>query len=415
MSSLGENIRIAFIALFANKLRAVLTTIGVGIGIAAVIILVSMGNAAQGYINRQFLASGADLITVMSSNGGGFGGRGDSTNVKLGMRDVTTLNSSNEIPAVTAAVPVFEVRATTEFAANTTRTQITGTTAQYFDLENRTVDSGQLFDSNDELAQNRVAVIGQTTAQTLFTNGEDPIGQAINVGGVPFKVIGLLTLSGSSGLGQDQDDTIIVPLSTAQSKLASGRNANGDLPVSQIILKVSETSLIPDVINSLTNVLRTAHKLKPTDANDFNISNPQATLDSLSSIISALTAFLAIVGGISLVVGGIGVMNIMLVTVTERTREIGLRKAVGAKFRDILVQFLTESVVLCFVGGFAGLLLSFAAIGLIGSLVSGLDPSVSGSSVLLAVGVVTAVGIFFGLYPASRAAGLSPITALHTE
>src|SRR5258708_1879731 len=415
MSSLSENVRIAFTALFANKLRAILTTIGIGIGIAAVMIRVSSGSAAQGYINRQFLGAGADLITVSGSFGGGFGGRGDSTNVKLGMRDVTTLQSSNQVPAIVAAVPVFAVRATTEFAANTTNTEITGTTAQYFDIENRVIDAGQAFDANDEITQNRVAVLGQTTVQTLFTNDEDPIGQTIRVGDVPFKVIGTLQAVGSSGIGGDQDNVIIVPISTAQAKLASGRNASGDLPVSEIVLKVSETSLIPDITSALTSVLRTAHKLKPTDDNDFNISNAQATLDSLSSIISALTAFLAIVGGISLVVGGIGVMNIMLVTVTERTREIGLRKAVGAKFRDILVQFLTESVVLCFVGGVAGLVLSFAVVGLLGALVSGLQPSISPSSILLAVGVVTIVGIFFGLYPANRAAKLNPITALHAE
>ncbi|MEP7290054.1 MAG: ABC transporter permease [Chloroflexota bacterium] len=415
MSNLAENVRIAFTALFANKLRAILTTIGIGIGIAAVIVLVSLGNAAQSYINRQFLGAGADLITVRGSNGGGFGGRGDSSGVKLGMRDVALLQNPNNVSGVQAVVPVLSVRATTEFAANTTNTQITGTTSQYFDIQNRTVDAGRLFDSNDDATADRVAVLGQTTVQTLFTNGEDPIGQTIKLGAVPFKIIGTMQTAGSSGLGADQDDMILVPISTAQAKLATGRNVSGDLPVSTIYLKVAETSLIPDITDGVTSTLRVAHKLKPTDDNDFNVSNSQDTLASLSSIISALTAFLAVVGGISLVVGGIGVMNIMLVTVTERTREIGLRKAVGAKFRDILTQFLTESIVLCFVGGFAGLLLSFGVISLLGSLVSGLQPSISFASVILAVGIVTIIGVFFGLYPASRAAALSPIAALRTE
>jgi putative ABC transport system permease protein len=415
MSSLLENIRIALGALVANKLRAILTTIGIGIGIAAVIILVSLGNAAQDYINRQFLSAGADIITVSGTNSGGFGGRGETANVKLGMRDVAALQNPLNVTGIIGAVPVLSVRAVTGFAANTTNTAITGTTAQYFDLQNRSVGSGRLFDATDEQSEARVAILGQTTVQTLFTNDEDPIGQTIMLGSVPFRVIGTLQAAGAGAFGQDQDDMIVVPLATAQSKLSTARNIYGDLPVSSILLKVSETTLIPDITDSVTSALRTTHKLKPTDDNDFTVSNAQDTLNSLSAVITTLTIFLAAVGGISLVVGGIGVMNIMLVTVTERTREIGLRKAVGAKFRDILSQFLTESIVLCFVGGMAGLVLAFATVGLIGALVSGLEPSVSLSSIALAVSVVTGVGVTFGLYPASRAAALSPIAALRTE
>jgi putative ABC transport system permease protein len=413
MSKLIENIRIAFSALVANKLRAVLTTIGISIGIGAVIILISMGNAAQDYITNRFLSSGANLITV--SNGFSFGNRGEGAAVRLSMRDVSTLQNPNNVSGLLAVVPVLSARVTTSFGVNTTNTGVSGTTPQYFDVQNRALAAGRLFNDGDLTVDARVAVIGQTTAQTLFTNGEDPLGQTIMLGSVPFKVIGMLQASGSGGLGQDLDDVILVPLTTAQSKLVSARNVTGDQPISNITLEVADPNQVEDISNAVTDVLRTAHQLKPTAANDFTISSAQDRLTSLSATISTLTTFLAVVGGISLVVGGIGVMNIMLVTVTERTREIGLRKAVGAKFRDIVAQFLTESVVLSFVGGTAGLILAFVVTGLLRSLVQGLNPTVSLSSVVLAVSVVTIVGIVFGIYPASRAASLSPIQALHTE
>src|SRR5258708_11859607 len=326
MSNLIENIRVAIDALFINKLRAALTTLGIGIGIAAVVILVSLGNAAQGFINRQFLRTGADLVTVQSSFGGGFGNRGDAANVKLGMRDVAALQDPNNVSGVVSATPVLSAPVTTQFGTNTTNTQVTGTESQYFDIQNRAVDAGRLFDQNDQITEARVAVLGQSTVQTLFTNGEDPIGQTILVRTIPFKVIGTLQPLGSSGLGQDLDDTIVVPITTAQHKLTSGHNIYGDVPVSLIYLKVSDPSVIPAVSNQVTTVLRGTHKLKPTDDNDFVVSNAQDILNNLSATISTLTVLLAVIGAISLLVGGIGVMNIMLVTVTERTREIGFRQ-----------------------------------------------------------------------------------------
>jgi len=413
MNSLLENIRIALSALVSNKLRAVLTTLGIGIGVASVIVLVSLGNAVQDYIHRQFVGAGVDLITV--TNGVGFQGRGSSASIKLGMHDAALLNNPNNAPGVLSVVPLLSIRTTTTFQGNSTTTSVTGTQSAYFTLQSRTIASGRLFDTTDEQNDSRVVVLGQTTVNNLFTNGEDPIGQSITISGDPFKVIGVLVPAGANNSGQDQDDIILVPISTAQTKLTTARNVSGDLPVSTIYIKVADVATVPDLSNTVTTLLRTSHNLKPTDDNDFTVANSQATLNSLSAIAGALTAFLAVIGAISLIVGGIGVMNIMLVTVTERTREIGLRKALGAKFRDILSQFLTESVVLCFVGGFAGFLLSLAIIALLDKLASDLRPAMSAFSVALAVTVVTMVGVFFGLYPASRAAAMSPIAALRSE
>jgi putative ABC transport system permease protein len=328
---------------------------------------------------------------------------------------VNTLQNPLNISGFVAVVPVLQLRNPVKFGGNQSNVPVSGSTPEYFSVNNRSLNSGRLFDDQDYQANARVAVLGQTTVDNLFTNGDSPLGQTISIGSVNFQVIGTLQTVGSSGLGGNPDNIIIIPLTTAQTKLQTARTLTGDLPVSSITLKVSDTNTITPMMTAVTALLRKTHQLKTSESSDFQVSSSQTLITTLNQTITTFTTFLSAIGGISLVVGGIGVMNIMLVTVAERTREIGLRKAVGAKYSDILAQFLTESVVLCFVGAAAGLLLSVGVLALIKQLVPTLSPSVSNEAIIIAVSVTTFIGIFFGLYPASRAARLSPIRALRTE
>jgi putative ABC transport system permease protein len=248
--------------------------------------------------------------------------------------------------------------------------------------------------------------------------GQDPIGASINVNGVLFRVIGTLQSAGSGAGGggfQDQDNIMIAPITAVEQHLVSERTVTGAIPLDQLYVQASSTDAVDSIVSDLTQVLRVQHNIKPGAVDDFNVTAQLDVLNNFNSLISTLTIFLGVIGGVSLVVGGIGVMNIMLVTVTERTREIGLRKAVGARDTDVLMQFLTESLVLCFVGAASGLALAVGATTLVRSLVPTLPTYVSLPSVVLAAGVTSLIGVFFGLYPASRAAALSPIQALRSE
>ncbi len=420
MSKIRENIRIALNMLLINKFRAVLTTIGIGIGIAAVIVLVSLGQAVQGYLTNQFLSVGSDLIYVrpVSSFRGGEGqaGRSGVSLSSLTDKDVQLLQNPDNVTNVKSVVPVVQTFRPADYGTNKASGRVTGTTAAYFDTLNRDLASGQLFDDQDVTSGNRVAVIGQTTISNLFPSDVSPVGETIRIGGVDFKVIGTLQkYGGSAGFGQDQDDIIVVPITAVWNHLESERTASGDMPVNQIYIQAANVATVDDIVNTATQLIREQHKIKPGKDDDFQVTAQKDVLASFDSIIGILTVFLAVVGGISLIVGGIGVMNIMLVTVTERTREVGLRKAVGARSLDVLLQFLIESVVLSSVGGLAGLTLAFAITVVLRLVIPTLDTVVSLPSIALAVGVTSLVGIFFGLYPASRAAALSPIQALRTE
>jgi len=425
---LFENIRVALNSLTSSKLRAALTTLGIGIGIASVITLVSLGQSTQDYVTRQFLSAGSDLVFIrpvalanIGGNGGGGGNNNNGPTIRridsssLTEKDVRELQDSFNLPDVKTVVPLLNVPAVTDYGSNEVHNSIAATTGQYFDILSRTVASGRLFDDNDVAANARVAVLGQTTVTNLFPPGVSPLGETVRINDVSFKVIGTLAKFGGSSFGGDQDDIIVIPLSTAHAHLQTVRDVSGQLPVSEIYAQAISSGAIDTIVKNATAYLRQQHKIKPGQDDDFQVNSQKDLVGSLNAVIGVLTVFLGIIGGVSLLVGGIGVMNIMLVTVTERTREIGLRKAVGAQRSDVLFQFLTEATVLCFVGATAGLIVSFLFILLLRLLVPTLDASISPKSIVLAVTVTTIIGIFFGMYPASRAAALNPIQALRSE
>ena len=406
-----SSIRIAFRALAINKLRSSLTMLGIVIGVASVIATVAIGSGATQRIQDQIASIGSNIIIIQP-------GSTTSSGLRLGSGNAVTLTEADakditaQCPSVGLAAPTVRGGAQVVNGNNNWATIIYGTTSNYLTIRQLSVVEGDVFTQEDVDAANTVAVLGKTVVDNLF-GGVDPIGQSIRIKNVPFTVVGVLTPKGQSSQGQDQDDVILLPVSTAKRKVIGVKQANAGA-VDNIIMQAQSATLIPEAQQEAESLLRQRHHLQDNEDNDFTIRNLQDLFAAQEASSSIMSIMLAAVASVSLVVGGIGIMNIMLISVRERTREIGLRQALGAKVRDILTQFLVEAITLSIAGGFIGILFGFGASYLI-SRIAGWTTVVGPGAVLLAVLFSALVGIGFGYYPARKAAYLDPIEALRSE
>lgn len=395
-----------FWAISGNKARSGLTVLGIVIGIASVIALISLGQGTKNTIQQSIQSIGSNLIIVMpgaSRSGGISGGMGSSQTLTKQDAEAIKTNISNIMGVAPEASRRYQVTA----EGNNTNTSVIGTVPDYTTVRNVTISNGSFITEGQVSSGAKVAVLGPTVSNDLFGEGSSPIGKSIRINNVIFKVIGLTSSKGGSGFN-NPDDAIYIPLETAQRYLAGGNN------ISTISVAAENESVMTAVQKEITTLLLNRHKISDSSSADFRIQNQNDIISAASSVTSTFTTLLAGIAGISLLVGGIGIMNMMLTTVTERTREIGLRKAIGAKKKDIIYQFLMEAIVLTFLGGALGIILGWVVSLIIGS-IANLSTSITLSSILLAFGVSATVGIIFGYYPARRAANLNPIDALRYE
>jgi len=395
-------------AMRANRLRTLLTMLGMVFGVGAVIMMLAIGQGAQLMVNESIASMGSNLFIVLSGSTSAGGLRqGSGTVPTLTLADAQAIG---ELPEIAAVAPSLPNNAQLIYASNNWSTQVSGTTPAYLDVREWPVISGEAFSDSDVRSATRVLLMGQTVARNLFGD-ENPVGKMVRVKNSPFLVLGILSSKGQSLDGRDQDDTVFVPITTAQRQLF-GNQFPG--MVRFVMVKAKSAEVMDKAERGMNELLKVRHRIHPGQEDDFSVRNLTAVAQAAAGTTKAMSTMLGAIASVSLLVGGIGIMNIMLVSVTERTREIGIRMAIGARRRDILLQFLFEAVMISLAGSFIGVVVGIACAYFFSRFNDALVV-VTLSSVLLAFGVAVAVGVFFGFYPARKAADLKPIEALRFQ
>lgn len=422
LNKMRENFRMAFSTLLASRTRAALTMLGIMIGIASVVMLLSIGQAFESYIVAEFNSFGSNIVAVFGNvsntaeRSGGPGSQDAAAQAtlfeNLSWTDYEALSDRSRVPDASLVSPMAMIATTAKWENKSLSMPVIGVTEAYDQAVALDLAAGRFLSVEDIERNNRVGVLNFTAVEKLFGPDVYPIGQRVKLNSLSFEVIGVLNLGSGNGV---EPENMIIPITTMYQRLSSDRLPDGTLPVAQIMMQAVDEDASDRLIDQVTTVLREEHELEFDEENDFQMFAQTEILESLSSITGLITAFLAVIAGISLVVGGIGIMNIMLVTVTERTREIGLRKAVGAQNEDILLQFITESILLSVMGGMLGTGVAFLGILGAGQAIPDLAITLQPSSLFLAISVSVTIGVFFGAFPANRAAKMKPIDALRFE
>ena len=400
-----ESFLMAWASLIANKLRSLLTMLGIIIGVAAVIALVSIGNGVKQDIEDSISSLGSNLLVVLPGAPRTPGARSSQGSMKS--LKISDYEAIAKLEGVKAASPMTNGSYVVIYQNKNWTTSVSGVNANFLDVNNWTMTSGRFFSDKNVQNRERVAVVGQTVVKNLFAD-EDPVGKEIRVKNIPFRVIGVLKSKGNGTMGNDQDDTVLIPYTTSMERV------EGIDYLRRVYVVAKDDGGIDRLQADIENLLRVRHNIKDTNLDDFNIQNMKSIMETVAQTTGTFTLFLGAVAAISLVVGGIGIMNIMLVSVTERTREIGVRKALGATYSVIVTQFLIEAVVISLMGGFIGIAFGIGASKVIG-MVSGMSTIVSVPTIIMSFAFSMAIGLIFGIYPARKAAKLNPIDALHYE